>query len=66
MSLLTCDRCDATVDDALDPHCLVEVGNMRRLHREIVLCEPCRERAWDRQQGTWPRAAAGPHWTSNA
>lgn len=50
MSIVTCEYCDAMVDSDSDPDCFVETGNMRRLHQTTIICEPCRERAWDRQQ----------------
>ncbi len=39
-----------------DPDCFVEVGNMRRLHETIILCEKCREDRetkleWEEGQG---------------
>jgi len=43
MSMVLCSRCDAFVDSDDDPECFVEVGNMRRLHKTIVLCEACRD-----------------------
>lgn len=50
MSMVICERCDAGIDSDNDPDCFVETGNMRRLHDTTIMCEPCRERAWDRQQ----------------
>jgi hypothetical protein len=47
MSMLICSGCDKPVDSDDDPDCIVEVGNTRRLHKEIVLCEPCREKRQD-------------------
>jgi hypothetical protein len=44
MSMIKCAGCDAMIDSDDDPDCFVEVGNMRRLHRTIAFCEPCRER----------------------
>ena len=43
MSMCTCERCDRMIDSDDDPDCFVEVGNMRRLHSTIVLCEWCRD-----------------------
>lgn len=43
MSLICCKSCDRVIDSDADPDCFVETGNMRRLHKETVLCEPCRE-----------------------
>ena len=44
MSIVICERCDAWVDSDNDPEVFVEIGNMRRLHQTIVLCESCRDR----------------------
>jgi hypothetical protein len=44
MSIVICERCGAWIDSDFDPDCFVEIGNMRRLHGTIVLCEPCRDR----------------------
>ena len=44
MSMVMCSRCDALIDSDDDPECFVEIGNMRRLHKTIVLCESCRDR----------------------
>jgi hypothetical protein len=43
MSMCRCDGCSRIIDSDDDPECFVEVGNMRRLHDTIILCEPCRE-----------------------
>ena len=43
MSIVVCSGCDAYIDSDFDCDCFVEVGNMRRLHHTIVLCERCRE-----------------------
>lgn len=43
MSMCTCERCGWLIDSDDDPECFVEVGNMRRLHSTIILCEPCRD-----------------------
>ena len=50
MSVVICERCDSWIDSDYDPDCFVEIGNMRRLPKTIILCEPCRERA-DRDSG---------------
>lgn len=47
MSLERCERCSNQIDTDVDTDCYVEVGNMRRLHQTIVLCEPCRERHYE-------------------
>ncbi len=50
MSMVNCEECNAYIDSDVDCDCFVEVGNMRRLHKTIVLCEPCREKREDQQQ----------------
>ena len=47
MSIVICERCDRAIDSDFDGDCFVEVGNMRRLHKEIVLCEPCRDKHFE-------------------
>lgn len=47
MSMVRCEECERFIDSDEDPECFVEVGNMKRLHKEIILCEPCRERRWE-------------------
>ena len=44
MSIDTCAHCDRWIDADDDPDCYVEIGNMKRLHKTICLCEPCRDR----------------------
>lgn len=43
MSMDRCSGCDRPIDTDDDPECYVEVGNMRRLHKTICLCEFCRD-----------------------
>ena len=45
-----CKECDRIINSDADPDCFVEVGNMRRMHKEIILCKPCREK---RERGIW-------------
>ena len=45
-----CVDCDRLIDTDDDPDCFLEIGNMRRLHKTEIVCEPCRERRWDEQQ----------------
>lgn len=47
MSMVICSDCDAPVDSDHDPDCFVDIGNMRRLHQTITLCENCRGRRED-------------------
>lgn len=53
MSMVACDCCECIVDSDADPACFINADapapwNSKLL--EQVLCENCRERAWDRQQ----------------
>ena len=53
MSMCICADCDAPIDSDDDPDCFVEVGDMKRFHKTITLCEFCRERRineWNREQ----------------
>lgn len=42
MSMCVCHDCGTPVDSDEDRNCFVEVGNMRRLTHEIIVCETCR------------------------
>jgi hypothetical protein len=46
MSIERCDRCESTVDTDKDADCYVELGNKRRLHKTVCMCQRCRERHW--------------------
>ena len=48
MSMVNCSECDKYIDSDIDCDCFVDVGNMRRMHKTIVLCEACRELCDDR------------------
>ena len=43
MSMARCHDCGQVFDTDDDPECFVEIGNMRRLHKEVIICESCRE-----------------------
>ena len=47
MSMDRCYDCQQIFDTDDDPECWVEIGNMRRMHQTIVLCENCRGRRED-------------------
>lgn len=47
MSCVRCESCSTIIDSDFDLECFVEVGNMRRLHQTMVLCEHCRGRRED-------------------
>ena len=42
MSMIYCEGCAILINSDDDPDCFVEVGNMRRMHKTIALCEKCR------------------------
>ena len=43
VSMIRCEQCEWLIDSDDDPECFVYVGNYKRLHAEIVLCEKCRD-----------------------
>lgn len=45
--MIRCDGCNELIDSDDDAECFVEVGNMRAQTKDMVLCEPCRERYFD-------------------
>lgn len=57
MSIDVCKDCDRYIDTDDDPDCYVEIGDMKRLHKTICLCERCRERREQEQDAQ--DAAAG-------
>jgi hypothetical protein len=55
MSMVICERCDVPIDSDDDPECFCGPpdGMCTPAQQEAlttVLCERCREKAWDRQQ----------------
>ena len=58
MSIIVCDRCNAYIDSDDDPDCFIE--NPYDSKDTTILCEPCREAAWDRQQETLMETGGGP------
>jgi hypothetical protein len=57
MSICVCDRCDAYIDSDNDPNCFCTDpwgGN------EEIVCENCRERAYDEHQESLMESGAGP------
>ena len=48
MSIVICDHCNCWVDSDDDPECFIE--NPYDSKDVTMLCEPCREAAWDRAQ----------------
>jgi hypothetical protein len=58
MSMVTCDHCDAYIDSDFDPDCFIE--NPYDSKDTTILCEPCRERAYDRYQESLMEGGGGP------
>ena len=50
MSMDRCHDCGRAVDTDDDPGCYIEIGNQRRLHKEVCICEPCREARIEEQE----------------
>lgn len=50
MSIIMCERCNHRIDSDYDAECFVEIGNMRRLHQTIVLCEACRDKMAEEEE----------------
>ncbi len=48
MSIVICEDCDAYIDSDWDGECFVEVGNMKRQHQTKVMCEPCRDKYFEK------------------
>jgi hypothetical protein len=48
MSMCNCDHCDRYIDSDKDGDCFIV--NPYDANDITTLCEPCRERAWDRHQ----------------
>ncbi len=55
MSMVKCNDCGGVFNSDIDPDCFVEVGNIFRIHKEIILCEMCRnnrEREFDMERSS--------------
>lgn len=50
VSMCVCKNCTKYIDSDDDPDCFVEVGNMRRYHETIILCERCREERLEKEE----------------
>jgi hypothetical protein len=50
--MIACDHCDQLIDSDDDPGCFIPAPTCIPYDKNLeqVLCEPCREAAWDRQQ----------------
>lgn len=58
MSLIPCQRCDVFIDTDDDPGAFIE--NPYNSKDVEIVCEACRERAWDRQQEHLAETGGGP------
>ena len=54
MSMICCQACEALIDSDDDPGCFVEPPDCtppeQRARATTIMCEPCREAEYDRQQ----------------
>ncbi len=57
MSMIRCEDCSRLIDSDDDPDCFVYVGNYKRLHDDKVMCEPCRERYFEKIEADADQAA---------
>lgn len=57
MSIVVCDYCDSFIDSDVDPDCFMDNEGWCA---NDVLCERCRERAWDRHQERLMEDGPGP------
>lgn len=55
MSICVCDHCDSYIDSDKDQYCFCDDPS-----GETILCENCRERAYDRQQEALMESGGGP------
>lgn len=58
MSIVICEHCDRPVDSDYDMDCFCE--NPYDSRDVTVICEGCRERAWDRHQEDLMEGGGGP------
>lgn len=58
MSLIPCEHCDAMIDSDDDPGCFID--NPYDSRDTTILCEPCRERAYERHQESLMEGGGGP------
>ena len=58
MSIVICERCERQIDSDKDDGCFsVNPYNRNDI---TAVCEPCREKAWDRQQERLMEDGPGP------
>lgn len=58
MSMVTCDHCDQPIDSDDDPGCFCD--NPYNSRDTTIVCENCRERAYDREQERLMEDGPGP------
>lgn len=58
MSICVCERCDAYIDSDTDQHCFCE--NPYDSRDTTIVCENCRERAYDAHQESLMEGGGGP------
>lgn len=58
MSIVVCEHCDRYIDSDYDADCFIE--NPYDSRDVTVVCEPCREAAWDREQERLMEDGPGP------
>lgn len=58
MSMVNCDCCDRYIDSDDDGDCFIE--NPYDSKDTRIMCEPCRERAYDQQQESLMEGGGGP------
>jgi hypothetical protein len=57
MSMVICEHCDGPIDSDDDPGCFVDHEGWCK---DEIICEPCRERAYDQGQESLMEDGGGP------
>lgn len=58
MSMVICEHCDRAIDSDDDPGCFID--NPYDSRDTTIVCEPCRESAYERQQERLMEDGPGP------
>lgn len=58
MSVVVCDHCERYIDSDDDGDCFID--NPYDNRDTTILCESCREKAWDRAQESLMETGGGP------
>lgn len=58
MSIVICEHCDSPIDSDDDPGCFID--NPYNSRDTTIVCEGCRERAYERQQESLMENGPGP------